>query len=550
MNEDAALEHLREMILDPMNREGLMNAKGLLKTVRAAMKHGPSALTVAALCLLSPDKLTDAAVLGIFKRSFRRHNDPIGNVHLSDKFDDWCAATGFDPAATDVDETHQSVDSYNDFEELWRLCVRGGAQSGICLLKSSWLQRQCDEARRLPSRNALPGDAVHSGPVTQESVFIIALSYCWATREHPDPENKLLADVCDVLKYLDASKHFGDLKEFNRDTNIGEREVLVFWDYPCLYQKGDTSTNGVTLLQRDSFDRGPDSINILYGHVGTLSLLCTKHYADPTTHALYKDSAWPYFEMLVSTLIKPADKAVNLPVALEWIGAQASDIASSHSIYQSNCSLFWLYEHVRRRERRLPVLPEQFNEDIVGKKATNGSDRQILIKKFKQTFDAVMAPAQKFQLSNIPGPTAIEWHLFLTKTLRSCTALVHVNLCDNEAIANVTLQVFSHLNDTLEHLDLSNCVGFGGSLQPLRRFLKLERLYLQVCLALEGSLLRPHRRPGAVVVSAEAPETFVTRRWHRRRSSMDGGGLWMRRCSQREERSWWEGAASDATEVS
>ena len=124
-------------------------------------------------------------------------------------------------------------------------------------LKSSWLQRQCDEARRLPSRNALPGDAVHSGPVTQEIVFIISLSYCWATREHTDPENKLLADVCDVLKYFDASKHFGDLKEFNRDTNIGEREVLVFWDYPCLYQKGDTSTNGVTLLQRDSFDRGP-----------------------------------------------------------------------------------------------------------------------------------------------------------------------------------------------------------------------------------------------------------------------------------------------------
>ena len=212
--------------------------------------------------------------------------------------------------------------------------------------------------------------------------------------------------------------------------------------------------------------------------MGTLSLLCTKHYADPTTHALYKDSAWPYFEMLVSTLIKPADKAVNLPVALEWIGAQASDIASSHSIYQSNCSLFWLYEHVRRRERRLPVLPEQVNEDIVGKEATNGSDRQISIKKFKQTFDAVMAPAQKFQLSNIPGPTAIEWHLFLTKTLRSCTALVHVNLCDNEAIANVTLQVFSHLNDTLEHVDLSNCVGFGGSLQPLRRFLKLERFVL------------------------------------------------------------------------
>ena len=188
------------------------------------MKHGPSAVTVAALCLLSSDKLadeklTDVAFLGIFRRSLHEHTDTIGNVCLGDKFVDWCAATGFDPAAIDVDGAHQSVDNYNALEELWRLCVRGGAQSGICLLKSSWLQRQSDQARRLPSRNALPRDAVYSGPITQESVFIIALSYCWATREHPDPKNKLLADVCEVLKYLDTSKHFGDDQTAIRATN-------------------------------------------------------------------------------------------------------------------------------------------------------------------------------------------------------------------------------------------------------------------------------------------------------------------------------------------
>ena len=493
LNEAVALERLREVILDPMNGDGMNNARGLLKTVRAAMKHGPSAVTVAALCLLSSDKvadekLTDVAVLSIFKRSLHEHADTIGNVCLGDMFDDWCAATSFNPTAIDVVGAHQSVDNYNALEELWRLCVRGRAQSGICLLKSAWLQRQSDEARRLPSRNALPRDAVYSGPITQESVFIIALSYCWATREHPDPENKLLADVCEVLKYLDTSRHFGDHDAAIRAKNIGEREVLVFWDYPCLYQKGDTSTNGITLLQRDSFERGLDSINILYGHVGTLSLLCTKHYADPTTRMPYQDSAWPYFEMLVSTLIKPADKGVNLPIALEWIGAKASDIASGHRGHQSNCSLYWLYDHARRRERRLPVPPEQFNEDIVGKKATNGSDRQILINKFKQTFDAVMAPAQKLQLANVPGPNASEWHLFLTKTLRSCTALVHVVLSRNEAIAGVTLEVFSHLNGTLNFLCLTNCVGFGGSLQPLRRFLKLKFLCLPGCLSLEGSL--------------------------------------------------------------
>ena len=85
--------------------------------------HAPYAVTVAALCLLSSDKLaddklTDAVVHGIFKRSFHEHTDPIGNVHLGDQFDDWCAATRFDPAATRVDGAHQGVDNDNDFEEL------------------------------------------------------------------------------------------------------------------------------------------------------------------------------------------------------------------------------------------------------------------------------------------------------------------------------------------------------------------------------------------------------------------------------------------------
>ena len=134
------------------------------------------------------------------------------------------------------------------------------------------------------------------------------------------------------------------------------------------------------------------------------------------------------------------------------------------------------------------MSPEQFNEDIVGEKATNGSDRQLLIKKFKHTFDAVMAPAKKLHLRNVSGPNANEWHMFLTKTVQACTALVEVDFSLNEAVAGVTLEVFSHLNGTLERLDLSNCVGFGDSLQPLRRFLKLKYLNLKGCLSLEGSL--------------------------------------------------------------
>ena len=200
----------------------------------------------------------------------------------------------------------------------------------------------------------------------------------------------------------------------------------------------------------------------------------------PVVHRTeYADSAWPYFEMLVSMLIKPANMAVNLPSALEWIHTKETDLASTDPAEQANCSIFWLYQHVRRAHRQLPVLPSTFNDEIQNKTATNGSDITFLKQKFQETFEVVMGPAEKLQLMNIPGPTSAQWHLFLAETLRACPRLVHVDLSRNEAIANETLEPFANLH-ALKFLSVSMCAGFKGSLEPLRR--------LCGCGALEGSV--------------------------------------------------------------
>ena len=124
----------------------------------------------------------------------------------------WAAATEFDATSTlNEDGKQQHVNDFNDFEELSRLCERGCAQSGTCLLKSAWLQEKFAEAQRtdvpfvLPSRTALPSDASYPGPTTEDQVYITALSYCWAGPGQPDP-----TDVCELLGYLDTSRHFGD----------------------------------------------------------------------------------------------------------------------------------------------------------------------------------------------------------------------------------------------------------------------------------------------------------------------------------------------------
>ena len=103
----------------------------------------------------------------------------------------------------------QRKETFNDFRELSRLCVRGGKHSAMCLLRSAWLQEQRERnivPFVLPSRNKLPPEAVYSGRIAEDCTFIIVLSCCWASPEHPDPENRLLANVSEFLAYLDVSR--------------------------------------------------------------------------------------------------------------------------------------------------------------------------------------------------------------------------------------------------------------------------------------------------------------------------------------------------------
>ena len=133
-------------------------------------------------------------------------------------------------------------------------------------------------------------------------------------------------------------------------------------------------------------------------------------------------------------------------------------------------------------------------------------------------------------------------HLFLTETLCACPRLVHVDLANNEAIANETLEPFANLH-TLKFLSVSMCAGFKGSLEPLRRLFQLRFLYLYGCVALEESVEPLSILQELTYVDLEAcfgltaglellaalPKlkrlsVCVTRGWMPRRSSQNGNG--------------------------
>ena len=146
------------------------------------------------------------------------------------------------------------------------------------------------------------------------------------------------------------------------------------------------------------------------------------------------------------------------------------------------------YEYVRRAERHLPVSPDVFDREIEHKRVTNGNDIQVLKDKFRETFLAVMQPAKKILLSDLPGPSSMEWHTFPQDTLRWCPRLQRIDLSCNESIAGATFEHFAGLGATLEVLDVSMCVGFWGTLDALKHLRKLRKLYLYGCEDLEGSL--------------------------------------------------------------
>ena len=326
-------------------------------------------------------------------------------------------------------------------------------------------------------------------------MYIIALSYCWAGPGQPDPENRNLSDVCELLGYLDTSRHFGDDNPTFKELNIADREVLIFWDYPCLYQKSDATTQGVTLLQLDTFERGPRVDQ---------RLVRSRRDAVPAVHRELSSGGAHRVQRLRVAVLRVAGLDHDQGPGQSRRPAQRTQLGPPcwHRQAQQltgNRSIYWLFQHVRRATRQLPVDPDTFDGEIVAKHARNGSDVNFLKQKFRQTFHALMTPAKKMELMNVPGSSRDHWRIFLTVTLRSCPQLVHVDLSRNEAIAS-TLEPFAALHGSLQYLNVAMSAGFGGTLQPLRGLPKLRHL---VSVWVRGA----RRRSGASRELARPPKT-------------------------------------------
>ena len=211
-----------------------------------------------------------------------------GSNHTPES-DESSKASGPATSTTTEDGKPQHVNNFNDVEELSRLCERAveAQRTGVPFV--------------LPSRNALLSDAAHPGAITEDQVAHHCTLVLLGRLSQPDPENRLLSDICELLGCLDTSRHFGDNNPDCKKLNIADREVLIFWDYTCLYHKSDATTDSVAARQLRAGPRVDQR------------LVLSRRDAVPAMHRELSsgDAHRVHFESLVSTMVKDQDRAAH-----------------------------------------------------------------------------------------------------------------------------------------------------------------------------------------------------------------------------------------------
>jgi ankyrin repeat protein len=319
-----------------------------------------------------------------------------------------------------------------------------------------------------------------------DNTLIIPLSYCWASKEHADPELRTIKQVVRFLKYLIKTRHYKDARS-GRTLGIGDQKPLLFLDYMSLPQKA----GGRTFLDLQQFELGRKCVGILYAHAKTMTLLGTmtheNHEDGPLGRTEFFESGWPFFECQVAGLGKRPDMIYDLTVSLKWIDENFTE--SPYPRHQSNQSLFFLQEANRRKTTALPMNKRDFSTRVMDLNFMNSADRIFVDGKYAETSDEILGGLKELLREDTPLASAEDWKILLVETMPGyCKCLVNVNLSNNDKIQDVTLSSFESIAGTLEHLNLRNCPGFRGSLEPLMKCKKLKVLQMSGCLQIAGGL--------------------------------------------------------------
>ncbi|CAK0824196.1 unnamed protein product, partial [Prorocentrum cordatum] len=311
----------------------------------------------------------------------------------------------------------------------------------VRLVRMSWLLQQRDTVlkrrQELPEEAFVSADELRavweaSGQGGKDHVApIITISFCWDSREHPDPKGLQLKLVLDTLeqerhKY---SKAIGSFKGFS--------EMGVFWDWPSLLQgdpikaeeakcaalrQGKSEKDAQeaadkakrTPAEKAAFKHGLEkTMDLWYAHQATTVLLLTQHPRErgSARECGYDQSGWTTYERCSAEQIKQVFRS-----EARWHAV--ADLGHGAGAAQAG--------------RRWPVGPDDFDRLIEDRSFTNGADRDAVKALFRQMSRAQLGGVTKLDFDGdhfdkMPPPNP-EQAAALASCLRLCARLETLDL--------------------------------------------------------------------------------------------------------------------------
>ena len=157
--------------------------------------------------------------------------------------------------------------------------ARGDLNNGtddVALIDAEWILQW---KKPLPCRQQLPDEAMFKGSVDSGPVVILAVSYPWLTKMHPDPERWHLKIIQHYLHlYFTLENRGFDQRKGEaslRDPTGRGKRVAIFWDWLSLFQEHNPG-GARTEEQLASFNRALKNINLWYGNSETMVWRLTK----------------------------------------------------------------------------------------------------------------------------------------------------------------------------------------------------------------------------------------------------------------------------------
>lgn len=254
------------------------------------------------------------------------------------------------------------------------------APGDTVLVKGTWLATHAQQPGSiLPCRQEL--EAEHPEAVwdvgelmarlSSGAVIVVAISHCWLSLGHPDPDGQQLRDLGSALELLFA------------DTPL--EDAAVFFDWCSLHQQPRSEA------ETASFNRALRDVHLWYAHQGTRVWALSQVPQSAELSTAFEARGWPYFERALGGMVTQSSFLLDLGM-LEDL-PDAVETPTDWRAITDAC----------RPQRGPPRTPEAFASKLQAMHFTKGDvDRDLVVDMYTNAFHAVLGVAEELRF-NDPG---------------------------------------------------------------------------------------------------------------------------------------------------